>query len=80
MRQRDRFRVSQTMVWVTLAAAFFFQAWAMVAFGVAAVPILAASIPSMLALVAAWSGITNWAEVRAPTLPAYDEDERMKGE
>lgn len=47
----------------------------MVAFGVAAVPILAASIPSMLALVAAWSGVVNWSEVRAPMLPAYEQDD-----
>lgn len=63
-----RFANSRRLVWVTLWASFALQLLAVVVMREHAAPVLAASIPTMLMLVAAWSGITNWAEVRQPKL------------
>lgn len=61
---KERFAGSSKLCWFTLFAAVMLQVLALFIAGGDAVPVLTASIPSMLLLAGAWSGITNWAEVR----------------
>lgn len=65
---KGRFDQSRRLVWTMLYASIGLQLLALIVAKEAAVPVLTASIPSMLALAGAWSGITNWAEVRRPKL------------
>ena len=65
---KGRFDSSRKLVWTMLYASIGLQLLALLIAKAEAVPVLTASIPSMLALAGAWSGITNWAEVRRPKL------------
>lgn len=64
-----RFANSRELVWFTLKAAIALQVLAVVVARSDAMIVLAASIPTMLGLVAAWSHVTNTAETKLPVLP-----------
>lgn len=57
----DRFRNSRRLVWVTLVGVFGLCGAAIWHDGTNAVPVLTTTLPSMLALVGAWTGVTNMA-------------------
>ena len=66
---KGRFDNSKELVWFTLKAAIGLQILAVVVSRDEAMIVLAASIPTMLGLVAAWTHVTNSAEVKMPVLP-----------
>lgn len=61
---RGRFKNSFTLCWVALLAAIGIQLLALAVAGADSMPVLTVGVPAMLALAGAWSGITNWAEIR----------------
>ena len=64
-----RFTNSRELVWFTLKAAIALQVLAVIVARAEAMIVLAASIPTMLGLVAAWTHSTNAAETKLPVLP-----------
>lgn len=76
MTRPGRFKNSYRLCWTTLAAVIVLQLLALAVAGPLAMPVLATTLPSMLLLVGAWSGITNWAEVRGENVgnPASTTD------
>jgi len=65
----DRFRRSRRLCWAALSAAIA-QSAAVIAWpSPEAAQVTTVVVPAYLALVAGWTGISNWAEVRRPLDP-----------
>lgn len=60
----ERFAASSKMVWTCIWAAIVLQLLALGVAGADAMPVLTVGVPSLIGASMAWSGITNWAEVR----------------
>jgi hypothetical protein len=66
---KERFAASSRMVWTVIWAAIILQAAALIV-GVAvgevasAMTVLVVGVPSLIGAGLAWTGVTNWAEVR----------------
>ena len=62
----SRFGRSHRLVWAAMASAIGLCLIVMFHPSPEAAQVATVTIPSLLALVAGWTGITNWAEVRRP--------------
>lgn len=62
--KKDRFKNSRKLVWFILVCCISLMGAALYLIGADSVPILSAGIPTMLGLVGAWTGITNWRETK----------------
>ncbi len=52
------------MVYIALGAAIMLMVLALVVAGKDGIPVLTGGVPMLIGAAMAWSGITNWAEVR----------------
>lgn len=61
---KERFAASSKMVWTSIWAAIGLQLLALAIAGADAMPVLTVGVPALIAAAMAWSGITNWSEVK----------------
>lgn len=61
-----RFASSKKLIWIMSLSCIGLCFLSLVLLREAAVPILSGTLPAIMAACLAWSGITNWAEVRRP--------------
>ncbi len=61
---KDRFAASGKLVWTCVWASIILQILALAVAGKDGIPVLVVGVPIMVTAAMAWSGITNWAEVR----------------
>lgn len=64
---RDRFRRSHRMCWIGLSCIMGLAIAVIIWPSPEAASVATIAIGSIAGLVGAWTGITNWAEVRGPT-------------
>ncbi len=81
---QGKFKNSFTLCWVALISSIALQVLALAVAGKDGVDVLVVGVPAQLALAGAWSGITNWAEVRGsgagfppPTPPAPPDQSKQ---
>ncbi len=61
---QGRFRNSFRLCWTALWAGILLMLLSLVVGGKEAMGVMTVGIPTLFGLAAAWSGITNWAEIR----------------
>lgn len=67
-KKLDRFKHSRRLVWTMCWSAILLTVAVIVRPSPEAAQVVTVVAPTLLGLAAAWSGITNWAEVSRPSL------------